>query len=159
MRNKINVAAKALTGIIILFAVILTGILMAKSDSDMARNFTRAFNEIGITLNIFIIGTYIVAGLTLLLVIGFSIMNMFVKPKAAIRALIGIAALAVIIIVSWIVSSPEIDPLFVINIADNTEVTDSLSKQVGAGLIATYILAALSVLAIIYSSVSKLIKG
>lgn len=159
MRNILTVAAKVLTIVIIAFAVILTGILLAKSDGDMSRNFPRAFEEIGITLNFFTIGTYIVTGLTVLLVIGFSIYNLFVKPKAAINALIGIAALAVIVIISWFLSSSAIDPLFVMDIAENIEVTDALSKQVGAGLIATYILAALSVLAIIYAWVSKLIKG
>ncbi|MFO7722950.1 MAG: hypothetical protein R6V49_06975 [Bacteroidales bacterium] len=159
MRKILTIAAKVLTIVIIAFAVILTGILLARSDSDMSRNFPRAFEEIGITLNIFTIGTYVVTGLTILLVIGFSIYNLFVKPKAAVNALIGIAALAVIVIVSWFLSSSAIDPLFVRDIAENIEVTDALSKQVGAGLIATYILAALSVLAIIYAWISKLIKG
>jgi hypothetical protein len=159
MRKILTIAARVLTVAIIAFAVILTGILLAKSDGDMSRNFPRAFEEIGITLNLFTIGTYIITGLTVLLVIGFAIYNMFVKPKAAFRALIGIAALAVILVVSWLLSSSAIDPVFVRDIAENIEVTDTLSKQVGAGLIATYILAALSVMAIIYASISKLIKG
>lgn len=159
MRNQINIAAKFLTLFIILFSVVLTAILLATSDGDMSRDFNRAFSEIGITLNIFTIGTYIVAGLTLLLVIGFSLMNLIVKPKAAKNSLIGIGALVIIIIISFIISSPAIDPLFVIDIADDIEVTDALSKQVGAGLIATYILAGLSLLAILYAWISKLIKG
>jgi hypothetical protein len=159
MRNILAIAAKVLTIVIIAFAVILTGILLIKSDGDMSRNFARAFDEIGITLNLFTIGTYIVTGLTVLLVIGFSVYNMFVKPKAAFNALIGIAAMAVILIVSWFLASPAIDPLFVRDIAENVTVTEALSKQVGAGLIATYILAALSVLAIVYAWISKLIKG
>lgn len=159
MRNRINLAARILTIVIILFSVLLTAILLIKSDNDMSRNFTRAFNEIGITLNIFTIGTYLIAGLTLLLVLAFSVMNLFVKPKAGIKALIGIGALVVIVLISFILSSPNIDPEFVLNIADNVEVTDALSKQVGAGLIATYILAGLSVVAIIYAWISKLIKG
>jgi hypothetical protein len=159
MRNTINLAAKVLMGLIILFAVILTAILLAKSDSSMAKDFIKAFNEIGITLNIFVIGTYVITGLTVLLVLGFSIMNMIVKPKAAINALIGIGAMAAIILISFALSSPDIDPLFVRNISENVEVTPALSKQVGAGLIATYILAGLTVLAVIYASVHKLIKG
>lgn len=159
MRNRINLAARILTIVIILFSVLLTAILLIKSDNDMSRNFTRAFNEIGITLNIFTIGTYLIAGLTLLLVLAFSVINLFVKPKAGIKALIGIGALVVIVLISFILSSPNIDPEFVLNIADNVEVTDALSKQVGAGLIATYILAGLSVVAIIYAWISKLIKG
>jgi hypothetical protein len=159
MRDIIKLAAKVLTGVIIAFAVILTGILIARSDSDMARNIGQAINEIGITLNVFMIGTYVVAGLTLLLVVGFSIYNIFVNPKGAINALIGIGVLVVIIIISYVSASSDIDPLFVLHVSENVEVTDSLSKQVGAGLIATYILAALAVLAILYSTVSKLIKG
>ncbi len=159
MRNIIALASKVLTVVIIAFAVIFTAILLVKSDNDMSRNFTRAFDEIGLTLDIFTIGTYIIAGLTLLLVIGFSIMNLFVKPKSAINALIGVAALVVIVIVSYLLSSPYIDPKFKLDIAENVNVTDALSKQVGAGLIATYILAALSVLVIIYTWISKLIKG
>lgn len=161
MRNIINIASKVLTAVIIIFAVVLTGILLIKSDGDMARNYSRAFQEIGITLNILTIGTYVVTGLTVALIIVFSVSNMIIKPKAAVNALIGIAALAVIIIISFILSTPEIDPLFVMKLATNAnvEVTDSLSKQVGAGLIATYILGALSILAIMYAWISKLIKG
>jgi hypothetical protein len=159
MRDKINFAAKVLTAVIIAFAVILTGILISRSDSDMARNMVKAVDEIGVTLNLFIIGTYIVAGLTLLLVVGFSVFNIFVNPKGAVNALIGIGALAVIIIVSFALSSPDIDPLFVLRISENIEVTDRLSKQVGAGLIATYILSGLAVAAIMYTWISKLIKG
>ncbi len=159
MRDIIKLAAKVLTGVIIAFAVILTGILIARSDSDMARNIGQAINEIGTTLNLFMIGTYVVAGLTLLLVVGFSIFNIFVNPKGAINALIGIGVLALIIIISFMTASSDIDPLFVMHVAENIEVTDSLSRQVGAGLIATYILAALAILAILYSWVSKLIKG
>ncbi len=159
MRDTINIASKVLTGVIIAFAVILTGVLIARSDGDMARNIGQAINEIGITLNMFMIGTYIVAGLTLVLVIGFSVLNIFVNPKAAVNALIGIGVLVVIILVSFIAASPNIDPEFVRHVADNVEVTDRLSRQVGAGLIATYILAGLAVAAILFSWVSKLIKG
>lgn len=159
MRNIIQKASKALTAIIIAFAVILTAILLGTSDNGMSKDFVRAFDEIGTTLDIFTIGTYIIAGLTLLLVLIFSVSNMFIKPKAAKNALIGIGALVIIIIVSYLLSTPDIDPKFVLDIAENTVVTDALSQQVGAGLIATYILAGLSVLAIIYASVSKLIKG
>jgi hypothetical protein len=159
MRNIIQKASKALTAIIIAFAVILTAILLGTSDNGMSKDFVRAFDEIGTTLDIFTIGTYIIAGLTLLLVLIFSVSNMFIKPKAAKNALIGIGALVIIIIVSYFLSTPDIDPKFVLDIAENTVVTDALSQQVGAGLIATYILAGLSVLAIIYASVSKLIKG
>lgn len=159
MRNTINLAAKVLMGLIILFSVILTAILMAKSDGEMSRNFQLAFSEIGVTLNLFTIGTYIITGLTVLLVLGFSILNMFIKPKAAVNALIGIGAMVVIILISFALATPDIDPVFVRNISENIEVTPALSKQVGAGLIATYILAGLSVLAIIYASVHKLIKG
>jgi hypothetical protein len=159
MRDKINLAAKVLMGLIILFSVILTAVLLATSDGDMSRDFPRAFREIGLTLNLFTVGTYLITGLTILLVLGFSIMNMIIKPKAAINALIGIGAMVVIILISFALSSPDIDPLFVRNISENIEVTPALSKQVGAGLIATYILAGLSVLAVIYASVHKLIKG
>jgi len=159
MRDTINLASKVLTGVIIAFAVILTGILIARSDSDMARDMVKAANEIGVTLNLFMIGTYIVAALTLLLVVGFSVFNIFVNPKAAVNALIGIGALALIIIVSFALSSSDIDPLFVMRISENIEVTDSLSKQVGAGLIATYILSGLAVAAILFTWISKLIKG
>jgi hypothetical protein len=159
MRDRIIKGAKVLTGIIIAFAAVLTAILLLTSDSEMAKNLTRALDEIGLTLDIFAIGTYIIAGLTLLLVVGFSIMNLFVKPKAAVNALVGVGVLVVIIVISYIFSTSYIDPKFVRDIADNITVTNAMSKQVGAGLIATYILGALSILAIIYTWITKLIKG
>ncbi len=159
MRNTILKAAKVLTGVIIGFAVVLTAILMARSDSEMSKDLVLAYQKIGLTLDIFTIGTYIIAGLAALLVIVLSIYNLFVNPKAARNALIGVGALALIIVVSFLLATPDIDPEFVINISENVEVTPALSKQVGAGLVATYILGALSVLAIIYTWISKLIKG
>lgn len=159
MRKKINIAAKALTGLIIFAAAVLTAIILVKSDSEMSKNFAKATQEIGLTLNLFIVGTYIVLGLTTLLVIVFAITNMLLKPKSAINALIGIGAMAIILIVAYVLSTPDIDPVFVRNISENIEVTDALSRQVGTGLIATYILAALSVLAIVYAWISNLIKG
>lgn len=159
MRNIINIASKVLTAIIIILGSVLALIVMTKADGDMARNFIYAYQEIGITLNMLSIGTYVVIGLAAFLVLGFSVYNLFLKPKAAINVLIGIAILAIIIIVSFAISSTEMDPKFVSRIAANVDVTDALSKQVGAGLITTYILGALAILSIIYSWVSKLIKG
>lgn len=159
MRNTINKVVRIFTGVIMVAAVLLTAILMIKSDNDMAKDFTLAFREIGTPLDIFTFATYAIIGLAGLLVIFFAVYFIFIKPKAAKNALIGVAILVVIVVASFLMSSSAIDPVFVRDIADTVEVTPALSRQVGAGLMATYILGALSLLAIIYTSVLKLIKG
>lgn len=159
MRNKIAKASKVLTGIIMVLAVLLTAVLMLTSDNDMAKNMVRAFEEIGSTLNIFFVATYLIMGLSLVLIVVFAIYNIFVKPKGAKNSLIGVGILVAILLVSFLLSNSNIDPEFATKMADTIEVTPSLSRQVGAGLIATYILGALSILAIVYTAVIKLIKG
>jgi hypothetical protein len=159
MRNTIAKASKVLTGVIMVLAVTLTAILMLNSDNNMAKDMVGAFKKVGTTLDIFYYATYIIIGLAGLLVVVFAAFSIFTRPKAAKNGLIGVGILAVIIILSFLLSTSKIDPVFVNKIADTVKVTPALSKQVGAGLIATYILGALSIVAIIYTAITKFIKG
>jgi len=79
--------------------------------------------------------------------------------KAAKSALIAILFLGVVVGLSYMISDGSIPKFYGVEkfIEDGT-VTTNVSKWIGTGLIATYILAALSVIGIIWSSISRIFK-
>ncbi|HRZ41805.1 MAG TPA: hypothetical protein P5228_03785 [Bacteroidales bacterium] len=159
MRKIFEKSSKIITWVMMVLAVLLTAWLTISSSNDMAKDMVKAFEKIGMTLNIFFIATYIILGLSIFLALFFAVTSIFVKPKAAKNGLIGIGALVLILVVSFLLSTSAIDPEFTSKMASTITVTDGMSKQVGAGLIAAYILGALSILAVIGSAVYKFVKG
>lgn len=83
----------------------------------------------------------------------FSIANLVTHPKKAKTTLIGVAALLVVMALSYAIAGSDVS----IKMKD-LGVTESTSKWSGAGLIAFYILAAMAILSAVYSGVSKMIK-
>ena len=75
------------------------------------------------------------------------------NPQGAKSAVIGLVALIVIFLLSWVLAGDEMLPKYE-NFIDGPED----SKMVGMGLIAFYILALGAIAATVYSSISKLIK-
>ncbi|MDT8393052.1 MAG: hypothetical protein RQ761_04370 [Bacteroidales bacterium] len=90
------------------------------------------------------------AVITILFPIAFLILN----PKNSIKIFIALGLMVIIAIIAYSLSQVGIEELRLEKLGTTAET----AKYVGAGLIFTYILAGLAVLAIIYASISKLFK-
>lgn len=86
-------------------------------------------------------------------------LNTISDKKATKSALIALGFIGGVILVSYIFADSEMPKFFgAQKFIDDKTVTPSILKWIGTGLIATYILSALSIIAIIWSSVSRIFK-
>ncbi len=97
---------------------------------------------------------YILVGLAMLSAIIFPLIRMLLNPKNAKKTLIGLAGVAVIVIVAWQFSSDEILPLA----TENPDNVPNVLKVAGTQLGTMYILLALAVLSIFYTEIRNLFK-
>lgn len=88
-----------------------------------------------------------------------SLLHMFTDKKAAKGGIISIVFLGVVALIAYLLASPEIPQFIGVDrfINDGT-LNERVAKMVDTGLIATYILLALAILSIAFSSVSRLFK-
>ena len=105
-----------------------------------------------------IYGYFLVAaiafGLSALFAILFPIIQIFANPKDAIRSLIVVVG----VVALWFVAYALSDNSFTPDQLEKMETSANTSILVGAGLIYTYFVFGLAVLAIIYASVSSIFK-
>jgi len=87
------------------------------------------------------------------LTIVFPIIHMLREPSTLIRTGIGIAIVVVLFVISYALSDSAVNLK-----AAALGVTPTSSKLIGAGLIMFYVTLALSILALIYSEISKALK-
>lgn len=106
--------------------------------------------------NTFILYAYILTGIAVVASLIFPVFQMITNPKNAKKSLLGVLALVVVVILAYVFSSAE---------TLNFSGTDmekfnvpSLLKKVDTGIITTYILVAVAIIAMIYSETSKLFK-
>lgn len=86
-------------------------------------------------------------------------LNTVSDKKATKSALVAIGFLGSIFLVSYLFAGSEIPKFFgVQEFIDNGTITPTVIKWIGTGLIMTYILSAISIGAIIWSSVSRIFK-
>jgi len=98
---------------------------------------------------------YIFTTLAAIFAIGFPIYQLFMNPKAAINALIGLGVLGVIVLIAYLLASDQVLDLVGYDGPDNIP---STLKAVGTGLITTYILFFLSLLAIVITEIYNAFK-
>lgn len=96
---------------------------------------------------------YLLFGLGAASAIVLPIINLGKNPKGAKGALIGLVALVVVFLISYMIAGDEMLPKYETFIDGPED-----SKLVGMGLIAFYILAIGAIGAVVFSSVSKLLK-
>jgi len=91
--------------------------------------------------------------------VGFAIGQMFSGKKQAIGALVVLLIFAAIVVVSYAVSSSEIPQFFGVEkfVADGT-LTPNISRWIGTGLVATYILFAGAFLSIVGFGAASIFK-
>jgi hypothetical protein len=83
----------------------------------------------------------------------FPIIHMLKEPSSLVATGIGIVAILVLFGISYALSGSEVNLK-----AAAVGITETTSKLIGAGLIMFYITLVLSVLALIYSEISKALK-
>lgn len=98
---------------------------------------------------------YIATGLAALMTVGFAIYYLITHPQKAKTSLMGIGALVVVIGISYLMASNEVtEPMTRLE----GGVTETTSKRVGMGLIAFYLLAGITILAVILSSFKSIVR-
>ncbi|MBN2237749.1 MAG: hypothetical protein JW729_09320 [Bacteroidales bacterium] len=97
---------------------------------------------------------YIAFGLSALFAILFPIIQIFQDPKAAVRTFVILAFLVVLGFVAYYLSDNTFTPAEL----DKMKTTADISVWVGAGLIYTYFVFVLAVVAVIYANISSLFK-
>ncbi|NOZ46160.1 MAG: hypothetical protein GXO79_05190 [Chlorobi bacterium] len=103
----------------------------------------------------FLIWAYILFSVAIVVTIVFSFVQIFSSTKSAKRGLMGIGILIVLVFISWLIASPEI-PQFIG--VDDFNLTPAVSRNVGTGLIVTYILAVVAIGSMLYSELKNIIK-
>lgn len=107
-----------------------------------------------ITEDLLLTWGYILLGVTVLATLVAAFSNILLKPKGSLKILVILAVMVVVAIVSYALSTNE----FTAAQLEKMQITERTSKMVGAGLFFTYFLAAVALLAIVYSAVSRMFK-
>ncbi|MGB4204759.1 MAG: hypothetical protein WBJ84_03970 [Bacteroidales bacterium] len=142
---------KIISVILIIIAVISMVAVLIKGGHEMKDNQS-VQNSI---LNPFFITAYIALGLCLLFALLFPIINTIAQPKKLIRALIGLVVLVIIGIIAYALSTNELSAIKLMEY----NMSESGSRQIGAALIVTYIIALGSIVAVVYAEISNLFKN
>jgi uncharacterized membrane protein YozB (DUF420 family) len=106
-----------------------------------------------LTINILLYLTYVLIGVATIAAIVFPIITLAGDMKKAKRALLGIGAVAVVFVLSYIVSDGTVLDSYI-----KYDVTEGVSKMVGAVLIMTYILGLGAILSAIAGEILKATK-
>ncbi|MDP2335253.1 MAG: hypothetical protein Q8N05_02160 [Bacteroidota bacterium] len=103
--------------------------------------------------------SYVLLGIAFVSALVLEFINTISDKEATKSALIAIGFLGGVVLISYIFSNSEMPKFFGSQkfLEDGT-VTPSVLRWIGTGLIATYILSALAILAIVWSSVSRVFK-
>ncbi len=139
MKDKIAIILRIILGVLLGVSLILFIIFYTKGEE-----FT----------NVVLIWTYILFALTTLVTIIFPIINIIFNPKSGKTVLIGLIGFAVLFIIAYSMASGYNEG----TVYETFNISEAKSKFIGGMLNSTYILAALAVLAIVYSSISSIFK-
>ena len=106
-----------------------------------------------------LIWNYILLALSLVLLVGFGIKEMLVSFKESKKGMFSLLIIAVIVLISYLLASDEI-PKFLGSdkFVEQGILTPFVSKMVDTGLYTTYAFFVLSIIAFIYSSVSRFFR-
>jgi hypothetical protein len=128
---------------------IFLGVLLAVSALLAILFYVNAISD-----DLLIYWGYILVILTAAITILFPIVFLILNPRSSIKIFIALGLMVVIAVVAYSLSQVG----FTDHQLDKLGTTASTAKNVGAGLIFTYILGVLAVLSIIYASISTIFK-
>lgn len=154
MEKVVHNIFRAVTYILIALGVVFIVMIWSKGDAALE-------NDLGLQdriMNPFAWITYIAFGITFLLAVIFPVFQVITNPKNALRALIVVALLVVIGLISYAVASGSLDGEILQREFRKGDLTAAGSRRVGAALIGTYVLGALAVLTVLYSAIASIFK-
>ncbi len=110
-------------------------------------------------INTNMVWTYILFILSIILLLGFGIVQLVTNFKESKKALLSVGAIGVIVLIAYLFSSDSI-PTFLgsAKFVEDGILTPKVSKWVDTGLYTTYIFFGISIIAILYSSISRVFK-
>ena len=151
-----NKVGKIVT-IVLWVLLIISAVLIVSMMVNISENETDA--AMGSWINSNLVWTYILMGIGAGIAILAGLYHMITDIKAAKKGLLSLAFLGVIAFVSYMLASDAMPQFVGVQRFINEGIlTPQVSKLVDAGLYATYILLALSILSIVFSSVFRLFK-
>jgi hypothetical protein len=106
-----------------------------------------------------LIWTYILLILSIIFLLGFGVIQLIANFKESKKALLSLVVIGVIVLVAYLLSSEAI-PVFLGSekFVEQGILTPKVSKWVDTGLFTTYVFFAISIVAIVYSSVRGVFK-
>jgi NADH:ubiquinone oxidoreductase subunit 6 (subunit J) len=108
----------------------------------------------GKLLNVIMALTYTLFIITILLLLVFALKAIFTNIKSSTKTLVVIVVFAVVIILGYLLASPELTPS-----AIKMQLTSSNVKWIGAGMFVFYVAFFGAICAIIYAAISGAIKN
>jgi hypothetical protein len=151
--SKIKYLSYVLLGLSALFSLY---VLFLSGDMSLAKWKLDPGLSAFKTLDGYLIWAYILVGVSILLAIVFSIVNMIRNPKNIMKTLISFGLMVAVVVVAYLAGSAYVPEGALTTI---TKPADTVIRWVDAGLIAMYILTAVAALAIVAGGVRNLIKN
>lgn len=105
----------------------------------------------------FILWAFILLGIAAFISVIFPLINFALNPKNATKAIVGLAAVALVFVVGYIMA--DTTPIVTAASASNLDFSDpSVLRLADTGILATYILFGVAVLALLFTGVRSLTK-
>ncbi len=137
--------------------VIITAILAISLIANLSDNEADPAMNSWVSTNL--TWAYILMIFSVVVLVGFALYQTATNFQAAKKGLMAMAFMGVVVLISYIMASDAMPTFFgAQKFIDDGTVTPSVMKWVDTGLIATYIVFGISVVSILYASVSRLIK-
>ncbi len=111
--------------------------------------------DLGPVLNFYTIWAYVLVGLAVFFTVIFPLANMVVNPKSGIKTVISLAVLALVLFIGYQLAD---DTIMQIPGYDGPDNVEERLKLTGMGIYTMYFMLGAALLAMGYSSVSKLFK-
>lgn len=145
------------TTIMLWVLLVISLFLIISLLSNITENTTDPGMDTWLSYNL--VWSYVLLGISCAAALALEFLNTISDKKATKSALIAIGFLGGVLLISYLLADSEIPKFYGSDkfVADGT-LTETVTKWIGTGLIATYILSALSFFAFVWSSVSRIFK-
>jgi len=150
MVKVINLISKAISYLLMALAIVFIVFVWVKGDETIA-------GDLGLQAQIldpFMTTAYVALGLAVAAAVLFSILSVAMNPKNAVKAIIIIAGLVILGVITYSMAGNDFGTVKL----QKLDTTAEVSRQVGAALYYTYIVGALAIIATIYASIAGLFK-
>jgi hypothetical protein len=135
----------------------ITVFLVISLLSNLNENVSDAGMDTWVNANLF--WAYILFGGAIAAALILEFVNTITDKKATKSALIAVAFLGSVVVIAYLFSDSSIPKFYgVEKFIESGSLTTNVSKWIGTGLIATYILSGLAVIGIIWSSISSIFR-